>query len=131
MWTRRGEYTAKASDTVRNSAIAGLAGVWLFSGTSAHGLSALSAAPWGLLVAGALFACSLAADILHYFVAAEVFYSLATAKEEELGGYDPDAEAPVTKRDLVWPTRLYTGKVFALFSGYLFMVAVLMRYAIR
>lgn len=83
LWERDQFFTARASETVRNSAIAGLAAAWLFSGSSDGDLSKLSTAPDGLLWAGAFFALTLGVDIAHYAVAATLFRNKAIEYENE------------------------------------------------
>jgi hypothetical protein len=118
--------TTKASEAVRTSAIAGLAAVWLFSGSST-GLSRLATAPDSLMLAGGLFALSLAFDILHYFAGGWT-WRIYVRGQERKGKHDED--------DLTWPRWipaipeiLYTMKTVCLFVGYAILGGVLVNAA--
>jgi len=131
LWARRDYYSGKASDNVRNSAIAGLVAVWLFSDGDDDGLSALKSAPSGLLIAGALFALSLAVDIAHYFFAARTVANFTLDQEVIYKGPNDPPKGIDPPND--WMDRielLYNAKTVLLFTGYMTLTIVLVKYAI-
>lgn len=122
LWQRHKGLSGKASDHVRTSALAGLAVAWLFAGGSGGDLGKLATAPTGLLIAAAVFAASLAADILHYFVGAWVFRRLA--RECEDAGKVQDDQVEVPRWVPRVPYIFYNIKVWLLFTGYAVLVIV-------
>lgn len=122
VWSRHQFFSGKASDHVRTSALAGLAVAWLFTGASEGDLTKLETAPEGLLLAAGLFAASLAADILHYFLGAWKFRKLAKTYEAA-GKTDADlVEIPLGVPRV--PYVAYNVKVWLLFIGYVVLVLV-------
>jgi hypothetical protein len=126
LWARRLELSGHASTHVRTTALAGLGVAWLFAGGTEGDLSTLATASTGLLIAAALFATSLSADILQYFVGAEVYRSLARHYEKRYNksGDDPVPNPPWAP---IIPATFYNIKVVALFAGYAGLVAVFLR----
>lgn len=129
LWERYYSYSGKASDNVRNSAIAGLAAVWLFSDPGEASRTALETAPGLLLIAGGFFAASLGLDILHYFVAAETVKRYTESREDAHEGPKEDVDVTPPRGWMRWPTWFYRSKVLALAIGYALMVIVLIDYA--
>lgn len=120
LWERYTELSGHASAHVRTSALAGLAVSWLFAGGTAGDFNKLSAAPTGLLLAAAVFAASLGADILHYFVGAWRFRKLAKDWEGE-GKVNSDLVKVPPKVPRV-AYGFYNVKVWLLFAGYVVLV---------
>ena len=120
IWQRYREMSGFASGHVRTSALAGLAAAWLFTGASGGDLSKLATAPDGLLLAAGLFAASLSADILHYYIGAEIFRRVARAAEDE--GKIKDNEVEVRRYVPLVPFIFYNVKVLLLFAGYAALV---------
>lgn len=122
-------YTAKASETVRNSAIAGLAGAWLFSGASDGELDKLATSPDGLLWAGAFFAATLGFDIAHYFSGglAMGFRTKFAEHADRKAGRKSDETRMITISPWLAriPRTFYVLKVVCLIVGYVFLAAVL------
>jgi hypothetical protein len=119
---RNTELTGKASEHVRTSALAGLAVAWLFTGASEGDLSKLASAPTGLLIAAALFAASLSGDILHYYLQARAFKTVAR-------GYEKKGKVSSDQVELrTWVPGVgyffYNAKVILLFAGYGVLVFV-------
>ncbi|WP_193608261.1 hypothetical protein [Nocardioides lijunqiniae] len=124
-WLRRSEFSGHASTHVRTSALAGLGVAWLFAGGTDGDLSTLATAPKGLLIAAAIFAASLGADILQYFVGAQVYRSLARHYEKQ--DYAIDDLVPNPPWAPLIPAIFYNLKVVLLFGGYTVLVVVFLR----
>jgi hypothetical protein len=123
LWTRRSEFSTHASTHVRTSALAGLAVAWLFAGGTEGDLSTLTSAHKGLLLAAAVFAASLGADILQYFLGAAVFRWLARHYETRDNKVNTDLVAVPAWVPRV-PAFFYNVKVILLFGGYAVLVYV-------
>jgi hypothetical protein len=126
VWDRYYTYTEQASATVRNSAIAGLAAAWLFSGSSDGDLGKLASAPHGMLWAGTLFAASLGLDVMQYFSGSLAFRQVARSAEKNAASDEAsaDLESPVVVP--LWapliPRLFYFAKVTTLVAGYVVLV---------
>ncbi len=124
VWSDYRTYTSHASETVRTSAIAGLAAVWLFSGAQNGDITKIGAAPDTLVLGGAFFALSLALDILHYTSGAVCLRHFAKDQEDNHNKSGDDA-VDVPKWVPGVPTSFFGTKILALFLGYACVVWVL------
>lgn len=117
------ESTAKASDIVRQLALAGIAVVWIFkvgTGIYIFPSSLLSALEW--------FCITLGLDLAQYVVKAATWGIFQRMKERQLqaAGIDPEGESPSATFDApIWfnwaPIYLFWGKCSALVVGGVFL----------
>jgi len=115
------DFSAKASDVARSAAFAGIALVWVFRLDSKPVLNL----PRGLLAPVALFALGLALDLLHYVTAAAIWGGFHFFHERQLRNPQTD---PLLSHSFWLPLPLYvlfTLKLVAVVSGYVFVVAYL------
>lgn len=119
------KFSAKASDSARALAFAGIAIVWVFRIAN----ESAPKVPKDLLLPLLLFAVTLAADMLHYAIAAAiwgVFHRLHEKKSARQ--QDRDAYAVQLKADprLNWPAiGLFWFKIASVVAAYAFLIRYL------
>lgn len=115
------EKTAKASDTARSLAFAGIAIAWIFKQGDFPNLSV----PQPIVVAVAFFAAALTADLLQYVLVAWLMKKIHREYEEKLEKPDDDPEFWLP----LYPGRVgyacYAFKIFFVLLGYVFLLGFL------
>jgi hypothetical protein len=127
---RADEYTAKASEIVRQLILGGLAIIWVFK-TTVNGKDTLSMFLSFPLIGLSL---SLLADLLQYVVAGKIWKSFFLKKEKEIldqyhkgntTSLDPDIKAPKYLRRPVY--FFYWIKILLLIGSYVLLIIYLLR----
>jgi hypothetical protein len=113
--------TARASESVRTLALAGLAASWLFGGGDRIDLEHLNISR-PLLLAGALFASTLVVDLAHSVVGGVLYRWYARRMETTV---DPDDTVEVPAWLPRVPTSFYYAKIVLLAAGYVLLLQVL------
>lgn len=111
--------SGKASDIVRQLALAGIALIWIFK-TDIAGQPKL---PAELIWPAILIVAGLAMDLLQYVVASAIWGTFGRRKEMSGVGADDEFEAP---RELNWPGLFFYGaKVLIIGFAYWLLVLYL------
>lgn len=115
------EFSSKASGVARNLAFAGIAVVWIFR----HGDGINSKIPQPLLFPVALFALTLALDLIHY-VAGTITWGIFCRIKEKSGTLeDEELKAPMW---LNWGTLLmFWSKIVVVMFAYILLIHFLLK----
>jgi hypothetical protein len=116
IWARVDAYTQKASDNVRTYAIAGLAGVWLFTGLSEGSLTDIQKVPALFIISGGVFAAALAMDVLHYVVGGYAYRRWLLEPAQRAKKDTEDVILPSRVR--AWPFTFYYAKLLSCAVAY-------------
>jgi hypothetical protein len=111
-------FSGKASDAARSAAFAGIAIAWLFRNETPGSAPRL---PQELLLPTILLAAAIAADLLHYVIAAVVWGSFHRQEEKKLKDVneDPDLSHPLWRYNVV--ASMYWIKLLLVIGGYAFL----------
>lgn len=113
--------SAKASDVARQLGFAGIAIIWIFN----KGADDQVALPSLLIWAGLFIAIGLAADFLHYALAAAIWGAFHRMKER---AGTPEDLVFLAPRQLNWPaSTLFWLKLTFILIGYMFIILHLVR----